>query len=192
MKEPDKNNIHETFDGSVRYSAPIYQRYYVWGYEQLQVLLDDIENAADETSMQFIGATVVQDFGKKGGNKSPNEYLIIDGQQRLTTIYLLICGLAWCYLESENEDDAETLAQTYLSFSAGKHKGMPKLLPTIQDRKQLFDILEDEVKVVDWNLDNEVVDNTSKRNAITAQWKNIKKHFDEAFFDETKNIIRIK
>lgn len=189
MKDPDKSNIHETFDGSVRYSAPVYQRYYVWGYDELQALLDDIENAADENSEQFIGATVVQDFGKKGGNQSPNEYLIIDGQQRLTTIYLLICGLAWSYLKANKEELAKTLVQTYLSFSAGKYVGMPKLLPTIQDRKQLFEILREDVSCIDWNFSAENTDETSRRQGISLQWGNIKKHFLESFFSESGALL---
>jgi uncharacterized protein with ParB-like and HNH nuclease domain len=189
MKNPEKNNIHETFDGSVRYSAPVYQRYYVWGYEELQALLDDIENAASENSEQFIGATVVQDFGKKGGNQSPNEYLIIDGQQRLTTIYLLICGLSWAYLKGGRTENATTLTQTYLSFSAGKYAGMPKLLPTIQDRKQLFDILQEEITCIEWKTNGENSDETSRRQGISSQWKNIKKHFTESFFDESEKIL---
>lgn len=189
MKNPDKNNIHETFDGSVRYSAPVYQRYYVWGYDELQALLDDIENAADENSEQFIGATVVQDFGKKGGNQSPNEYLIIDGQQRLTTIYLLICGLAWSYLKANKLEEAKTLAQSYLSFSAGKYAGMPKLLPTIQDRKQLFEILEKDIPCIDWNVISENIDQSSRRQGISSQWTNIKKHFSESFFSEPGSFL---
>ncbi|MCX9103774.1 DUF262 domain-containing protein [Aeromonas veronii] len=184
MKNPDKNNIHDTFDGSVRYSAPVYQRYYVWSYDNLQALLDDIENATDENSVQFIGATVVQDYGKRGGTKSPNEYLIIDGQQRLTTIYLLIAGLVWTYREGKENDDAKTLAETYLAFSAGKHAGMPKLLPTLQDRHQLFDILENEIDCLDWNLSEINRDVASRRTGISTQWKNIKKHFKESFFNE--------
>lgn len=193
MKDPDKNTIHDTFDGSVRYSAPVYQRYYVWGEDELQALLDDIENAADETSVQFIGATVVQDFGKKGGNQSPNEYLIIDGQQRLTTIYLLICGLVWCYLQSNNaKDDALTLAETYLAFSAGKYAGMPKLLPTIQDRKQLFDILQGEINCIEWKFDDDYTDETSRKQGIVNQWNNIKKHYSNTFFDSMNRLSRKK
>jgi uncharacterized protein with ParB-like and HNH nuclease domain len=55
MKPPDKNTVHDTFDGSVRYSAPIFQRYYVWKENELQALLDDIENAADELACNLLG-----------------------------------------------------------------------------------------------------------------------------------------
>lgn len=184
MKNPEKINVHDTFDGSVRYSAPVYQRYYVWKDEPLQALLEDIVNSGIEGLEQFIGATVVQDFGKKGGNQSPNEYLMIDGQQRLTTIYLLICGLAWAYIKGGQDEDALTLAQTYLSFSAGKYKGMPKLLPTVQDRRQLFDILLKDITCIEWNLKGESVDENSSRDGISSQWKNIKWQFSEDFFSE--------
>lgn len=189
MKEPDKNTIHDTFDGSVRYIAPVYQRYYVWGYEELQVLLDDIENAADQTSIQFLGATVLQDLGKKGGTQSPNDYLIVDGQQRLTTLYLLICAVVSCYLKANKKDDALTLIETYLAFSAGKYSGMPKLLPTVQDRQQLYTILEDEVGVIAWNFGSDTADKSSRRKGISNQWGNIQKHFNEGFYDSRGRLI---
>lgn len=189
MKTPEKINVHDTFDGSVRYSAPVYQRYYVWGNEPLQALLEDIDASAEGNLEQFIGATVVQDFGKKGGNKSPNEYLMIDGQQRLTTIYLLICGLAWSYLEAGKDDEALTLAETYLSFSAGKYAGMPKLLPTVQDRRQLFDILEQEITCIDWKFTGESIDEHSSRHGIYNQWQNIKNQFSEDFFSDKGRLL---
>jgi|LNAP01.1.fsa_nt_gb hypothetical protein len=190
MKNPDKINVHDTFDGTVRYSAPVYQRYYVWGEEPLQALLEDIENSGVENLEQFIGATVVQDFGKKGGNQSPNEYLMIDGQQRLTTIYLLICGLAWAYMKGGRDDDATTLAQTYLAFAAGKYKGMPKLLPTVQDRRQLFDILQNDITCIEWNLKGESIDEHSSRHGISSQWENIKWEFSELFFAEDGEFLK--
>jgi hypothetical protein len=190
MKNPDKTNVHDTFDGSVRYSAPVYQRYYVWGDEPLQALLEDIENSGVENLEQFIGATVIQDFGKKGGSQSPNEYLMIDGQQRLTTIYLLICGLAWAYMKGGRDEDALTLAQTYLAFSAGKYKGMPKLLPTVQDRRQLFDILQDDITCIEWNLKGESIDEHSSRHGISSQWDNIKREFSELFFSEDGEFLK--
>ena len=189
MKEPDKNTIHDTFDGSIRYIAPVYQRYYVWGYDELQALLDDIENAADQTSIQFIGATVLQDLGKKGGTLSPNDYLIVDGQQRLTTLYLLICAVVSCYSKANKTDDALTLVQTYLAFSAGKYKGMPKLLPTVQDRAQLYTILEDEIGLITWNFSTETADRTSRRQGITKQWSSIQKHFSEGFYDSKGRLM---
>lgn len=190
MKTPDKTNVHDTFDGSVRYSAPVYQRYYVWGDEPLQALLEDIENSGVENLEQFIGATVVQDFGKKGGSQSPNEYLMIDGQQRLTTIYLLICGLAWAYMKGGHDEDATTLAETYLSFAAGRFKGMPKLLPTVQDRRQLFDILQNDITCIEWNLKGESIDEHSSRQGISSQWENIKWEFSELFFTEDGEFLK--
>lgn len=192
MKTPEKTNVDGTFDGSVRYSAPVYQRYYVWGDEPLQALLEDIDNSGVEDLEQFIGATVVQDFGKKGGTQSPNEYLMIDGQQRLTTIYLLICGLAWAYIKGGKEEEALTLAQMYLAFTAGKYKGMPKLLPTVQDRRQLFDLLSYDITCIEWNFKEETIDEHSNRHGISSQWENIKWQFSEIFFDEDGKFLTDK
>ena len=192
MKDPAKTDIHEIFDGSNRYQAPVFQRYYVWGKEELEALLDDVENATDKSSTQFIGATVLQDLGKTGGSQSPNEYLMIDGQQRLTTIYLLICAIIWCYLRSRQEDKARTLAETYLAFNAGNYRGMPKLIPTAQDRRQLYEILQNEVDCVAWDFSAFPSDESSKRQGVIRQWENIKKHLSEAVYSKNGRLLKRK
>ena len=192
MKDPTKTNVHDTFDGSNRYQAPVFQRYYVWGREELDALLDDIENSTDDSCSQFIGATVVQDLGKTAGPQSPNEYLMIDGQQRLTTIYLLLCGIAWCYWTSKQEDKARTIAEMYLAFNARNYLGMPKLIPTVQDRAQLYRILEEEVDCIAWDFSAFQSDDTSKKTRITRQWQNIKKHFRETFYSANNRLLKTK
>lgn len=188
MKQPEKCTIHDVFDGSVRYAAPVFQRYYVWGDEELQALLEDI-NTASEDGIQFIGASVVQDFGKKGGNQSPNEYLLIDGQQRLTTIYLILCGIVWCYMSKNKTDEAKTIAQTYLAYSAGKYAGMPKLLPTSQDRHQLFTLLTTDVDCIGWNFSETPADTSSKRTGISDQWARIKSFCEESFYGGNNRLL---
>jgi hypothetical protein len=140
--------------------------------------------------LQFIGAIVVQDLGKRGGSQSPNEYLIIDGQQRLTTIYLLLCGISWSYLQKNKIDDAKTIVETYLSFSAGKYTGMPKLLPTSQDRKQFYELLETDVNCIDWVFSDNPADESSHKKGIENQWDIIKKHMTESFFDSRNRLIK--
>ena len=178
MKNPEKTNISEILNGGHQYVAPVFQRYYVWGKEELNVLIDDIVNATDESSIQFIGATVLQDMGKKGGVNSPTEYLMVDGQQRLTTLYLMLCGIAWIYRLKNKIDEATTLVETYLAFNAGSLKGVPKLIPTTQDRKQLYDILNTDVGSVDWNFKTHPADSSSKRSKISEQWIRIKDYLE--------------
>ncbi len=68
------------------YRVPQYQREYVWEYEQVQNLLEDAEEefgTTTSTNNYFIGTMITILNNKK--------YDIIDGQQRLTTIFIFLC-----------------------------------------------------------------------------------------------------
>lgn len=76
------------------YVIPEYQREYVWGDEQVEQLLSDLLNAynADSNKAYFLGTIVTYDTG--------NGYFeVIDGQQRLTTFYMLLCAVKNIYKE---------------------------------------------------------------------------------------------
>ncbi|MFJ7370261.1 DUF262 domain-containing protein [Lysinibacillus sp. NPDC098008] len=61
------------------YEIPIYQRNYAWREEQIQQLLDDINTSSHN---YFLGTLIVN-------QKDLDSYEVIDGQQRLTTLFLL-------------------------------------------------------------------------------------------------------
>ncbi|ELP9119728.1 DUF262 domain-containing protein [Campylobacter lari] len=65
------------------FEIPPYQRLYEWNKEQIQTLLNDIKTKFDENKNKeyFIGNVVV--------SKKDDKYLLIDGQQRLTTLFLI-------------------------------------------------------------------------------------------------------
>lgn len=69
------------------YRIPSYQRPYVWEKDQIIELLDDISIACDKDSNgdYFLGSLVL----KENDNKGYIEYDVLDGQQRLTTLFLL-------------------------------------------------------------------------------------------------------
>ncbi|GAA8920713.1 hypothetical protein HpEKA48_13780 [Helicobacter pylori] len=71
---------------------PTYQRLYSWGKEQCKQLWDDIIKIGgnDKMNGHFIGSIL---YVLDGNTHSNNPLLIIDGQQRLTTITLLLIAL---------------------------------------------------------------------------------------------------
>jgi hypothetical protein len=71
------------------YIVPDYQREYVWTEKEVQQLLSDIDEQFDgpENLEYFIGTILVSPTDRKG------HYEVIDGQQRLTTFFLLLCAL---------------------------------------------------------------------------------------------------
>ncbi len=69
------------FDIDMEYIIPLYQRAYAWEDKQLTQLIEDISDITDETNY-YIGSLVV--------SKQDNKYEVVDGQQRLTSLYLLM------------------------------------------------------------------------------------------------------
>lgn len=78
--ENDENNI---FNTSKSYRIPLYQRAYAWEDKQIIQLLEDINDSCENADNKYyIGTLVVADKG--------SYYEVVDGQQRLTTLFLLL------------------------------------------------------------------------------------------------------
>jgi len=86
--ENHKYSIEEAFRECF-YIVPDYQREYVWTDKEVHQLLEDIGEQIDAgtTREYFIGTVLVSPTDQK------NHYEVIDGQQRLTTFFLLLCTL---------------------------------------------------------------------------------------------------
>lgn len=91
------------FDTNAQYVIPRYQRAYAWEDKEIEQLIDDIYYI-DPSENYYIGSLVVSKV-----KDMPETYEVVDGQQRLTTLYLLLQ-----YLVSEKVLDNE-VGQT-LSF----------------------------------------------------------------------------
>ncbi|MCH3885666.1 DUF262 domain-containing protein [Tenacibaculum aquimarinum] len=87
----DKITIKDVFAEDMWFSIPDYQRPYVWGEDQISSLLDDVAHSAINTpdSQYFLGSLVLHTEPKQNGNTNYQENSVLDGQQRLTTLYLL-------------------------------------------------------------------------------------------------------
>ena len=75
------------------YEIPIYQRNFAWGVEQIEQLIDDVWAAAQQDADDyFLGNLIVA--RKTGAQQSTSTtYEVVDGQQRLTTLYMLLSSL---------------------------------------------------------------------------------------------------
>ena len=80
------------------YHVPDNQRKYVWNEVNWKELFEDINLVRKEkTSNHFIGSIVLKSEGAREGIQ--NHFSIIDGQQRISTITILICSIALLYAE---------------------------------------------------------------------------------------------
>lgn len=87
----------------VTYHIPRNQRRYVWKKENWEELLEDIYfTCQNGTNIHFLGSVVFQDLGSQNGLKS---YTIIDGQQRLTTVSIILLVIMKLFNERRMEDE---------------------------------------------------------------------------------------
>ncbi|MEN6324623.1 MAG: DUF262 and DUF1524 domain-containing protein [Syntrophomonas sp.] len=86
-----KSNIYKYLGGTCQYIIPLYQRTYSWEKEQCARLWNDIVNLhKSQREGHFVGSIVRIDEASAAGSLRA---MIIDGQQRLTTLSLLLIAL---------------------------------------------------------------------------------------------------
>jgi uncharacterized protein with ParB-like and HNH nuclease domain/predicted transport protein len=131
---------------SPQFVIPIYQRTYSWRLGECKQLWDDILRAgrSDDVSAHFIGSVVYIEKGLyQISSQSP--LLVIDGQQRLTTVSLILEALARHLGESEAPLDgfsARKLRSYYLLNPLEDGDSAFKLLLTQTDRQTLLALVQ--------------------------------------------------
>lgn len=134
-----------------QYIVPIYQRTYSWGEKQCQVLWEDIIKISKKknSDRHFIGSTVCYKSDEIDLPGQIKKEIIIDGQQRITTLSLLMIAIARTYEKNGQENVATVIRKNYLINEDGKDDERYKLLPTNQDKETylaLVDGVENELK----------------------------------------------
>ena len=137
-----KRTVNEIFNPAVRLEAPLFQRPYVWKEEDnWQPLWEYIQKAAERRLANqplrphFLG-NVVLDQARVPTGAMPTRY-IIDGQQRLTTLQLLLAALR----DLCNAWHADGYQRVFARLTANDtpQRGNPdkefKVWPTNQDRE---------------------------------------------------------
>ncbi|GAA8283698.1 DUF262 and DUF1524 domain-containing protein [Helicobacter pylori] len=128
-----------------QFVIPIYQRVYSWEKEQCKQLWDDIIKTGgnDQIEGHFIGSIVFVHDGIYTTNH--NELLIIDGQQRLTTITLLFIALR-DHLNDEDEFlekfSRQKIQNRYLINSDEKGDKKFRLILSEPDRDTLLSLID--------------------------------------------------
>lgn len=123
---------------SHRYIIPVYQRRYDWKIENCKQLYNDLLRLAKDKEGNHFFGSIVSDVVGAG---SITEYHIIDGQQRLTTVTLLLLAIAKLVEKGEaysNEVDLnEQIMERFIISKWAKEDDKVKLIPVKRDRKAL-------------------------------------------------------
>lgn len=138
-------NLLGLIKGPRQFVIPIYQRTYSWQIAHCSKLLDDILRISEDDSLvgHFVGSVVYFQESIHVVSDVP-KLLVIDGQQRLTTISLIIVALAEFIRDNTIDIDTNfTKLQNYYLVNAEEDNDLRyKLLLTRNDKETLIDIIK--------------------------------------------------
>jgi len=96
--QANPRSVSDLFNSQLRYVVPMFQRLYVWQQSpQWETLWEDVIEKAvlriaeKETNPHYLGALIIEGV-KPTSPREVKRFLVIDGQQRLTTLQLLLCA----------------------------------------------------------------------------------------------------
>jgi uncharacterized protein with ParB-like and HNH nuclease domain len=153
------------------FRIPEYQRPYVWGYEEINDLLDDLTFAQSEKpdSEYFLGSFVFQSTpaAPELGRKFPENDLL-DGQQRLATLLLLLAVIRDLVVNSETKEELkEEVKETCQEFIYQKGSSI-KQLPertrlVFSIRESVQDFINTYIKTVGATVNEEELAKVAER-----------------------------
>ena len=159
-RESRLNNLLEI--RNQKFVIPVFQRKYSWTEKQCQTLWDDIislsERGAD--AGHFIGSIVCYQVNDEEMPGVINEKILIDGQQRLTTLSLIMIAIARTYMQMGEEGTkiAKAIMNQYVLNADFDGEDKYKLIPTYDDKETFIALIENrenELKTYSQNmLDN--------------------------------------
>lgn len=144
--ENHKYSIEEAFRECF-YIVPDYQREYVWTDKEVHQLLEDIGEQIDAgtTREYFIGTVLVSPTDQK------NHFEVIDGQQRLTTFFLLLCALKHLFQGEPQRQTVSGLISTSYTDGDGETRTSLKLEPRYENAGEVI------TKLVELDADPQTV-----------------------------------
>ena len=105
------------------FRIPDYQRAYVWGKDEISELIDDVNYASEHNpeGQYFLGSMVLRKATRTTDGVSFEEYELLDGQQRLTTLMLMLA----CIRDRVTDDKLKAACREMLFQEENKWKKIP-------------------------------------------------------------------
>lgn len=166
------------------YRIPNYQRPYVWGKDQIFELLDDITTAyqKDKNSEYFLGSLVLQDRD----NPDFPEFDVLDGQQRLTTLFLITAVIR----DLTTDKKRKNTCQESIFQEKNDDDNIPERLRIVFDiREEVKEFIDEFVKESDATLSEKIqsIAKDKKKNLSLYNMANAILYIRD-YFNEHQNI----
>ncbi|PXX15997.1 uncharacterized protein DUF1524 [Nitrosomonas ureae] len=122
---------------SRRFKVPAYQRSFAWEIDHVDALLDDIREAIINKEREYFLGSIVVTSGNGG------RYEVVDGQQRLTTISLIIAAIKEIFQRDKDHDVVVSVKSDFLASTDRRTRERePKLMLNEIDNEIYQDLIE--------------------------------------------------
>lgn len=146
MSEPLENNdyrLYRLLDGYV-FHIPEYQRFYSWSKPHWDDLWNDLFNIIDEDRDHYMGTVICKDEQKaietEEYTANYREYGIVDGQQRFTTLVLLVKAIVSDYESINPEELSEDARRRYEKLPMEDSKKLFVQDPTMEPTNEGYEV----------------------------------------------------
>ncbi len=137
-------NFQTIIEGVKQFVVPLFQRTYCWNAGDITMLFQDIceiyNEGPDTTREHFIGAIVTMPGVTNPANVT--SHIVIDGQQRMTTLLLFLAAIRSLAIEKNDQELADEIRAIYLTNQFKKGDDGRKLIPTQADRAAFFQAMD--------------------------------------------------
>jgi len=151
----DDTKIREFLEGSKQFIVPLFQRTYSWKMKNVKRVWEDvIEVTNGNKAEHFFGSFVSMPVPSSASKVA--KYIIIDGQQRLVTVFLFLTALGNRIKELDPKSDKKD--EIYELYLINKYypEDKYKIVPTEADKKLFFNLIEGEELTEDG--DHKIID----------------------------------
>ena len=143
------STIADIVSGQKQYVIPVFQRYYEWEEERWKTFWNDLSVLVyeyDSNMTHFIGPMV---FFSNVTPATVPKHLVVDGQQRIMTVFVLLAAIRDRARFLKNENLARSIETNSLFFNDRSGNQMTKIIPRMPDRDTLCNILKVKPEEID-------------------------------------------
>lgn len=176
MRSLDNQILKLLSNNDVTFFIPPYQRNYEWGEEMCEILFKDIEKVANSKNTQHFFGTVIY-YAESTILGQPDKYILVDGQQRLTTTMLFLIAARDCIIDDSlrNTIDLKYLKNNNVS---GDVEYKIKLKQVESDWKAYKNIIL-----------AEHLDDSDKKSIVFKNYKFFKSKLEKLEQDKVRDLI---
>jgi len=142
----DEQTLDEFFREADLIQIPLFQRQYIWSQREFLELQKDIEQVKEDIdSSQFLGAIVSYLNSRQAGSVFGRlkKISIVDGQQRILTLYIYIIAIVEILAKNGNKEDALDIVKNHILIQSRRGLDVnTRIIPSYADSAQFRIILD--------------------------------------------------